>query len=284
MELEPTERQTEIARGRGTSFLSDDGLGRARGRSRTIVGVGRGQGIIEGSGTGSVGRSRARARTRAPRRSRSRNRSSSYSRSIPITNDDSNSAPQSLEDEERERLESEPGIFDLNRLCTCYYVYCQVSLLSHQIRCRNRCISKCIEIDVNENIVSEKSAAAEQLGIPFQGKESWPSYMFGMFSTFILLKDAEQAVKDVVVGKCNICQINVRGSLVATSNFKRHLDTYHLQEFVQFEDNLDKGRRLTPKINFALATNLQNQLDSCLVDLIVIDNLPLNIIRRPGFR
>ncbi len=42
MELEPTERQTEIARGRGTSFLSDDGLGRARGRSRTIVGVGRG--------------------------------------------------------------------------------------------------------------------------------------------------------------------------------------------------------------------------------------------------
>ena len=141
-----------------------------------------------------------------------------------------------------------------------------------------------IEIDVNENIVSEKSAAAEQLGIPFQGKESWPSYMFGMFSTFILLKDAEQAVKDVVVGKCNICQINVRGSLVATSNFKRHLDTYHLQEFVQFEDNLDKGRRLTPKINFALATNLQNQLDSCLVDLIVIDNLPLNIIRRPGLR
>ncbi len=95
-----------------------------------------------------------------------------------------------------------------------------------------------IEIDVNENIVSEKSAAAEQLGIPFQGKESK----------------------------------------------QRHLDTYHLQEFVQFEDNLDKGRRLTPKINFALATNLQNQLDSCLVDLIVIDNLPLNTIRRPGFR
>ena len=72
--------------------------------------------------------------------------------------------------------------------------------------------------------------------------------MLAFFSPFVLVKDSKKVAKDVIVGKCMKCKSYVRGSFLATSNFKRHLVTYRLQEFINFENNLENtGKKYSTK-------------------------------------
>lgn len=123
-------------------------------------------------------------------------------------------------------------------------------------------------------------------GTHFSGKETWPDYVFYFFSPLPLVNHAKK--KDIVAGLCISCNTYVRASVLATSNLKRHLESYNKEEFEKFESNLEESESLgnlkpQTKISFALLSTQHKQLDNCLVSLIVIDNLPLYTIRRPGF-
>lgn len=147
-------------------------------------------------------------------------------------------------------------------------------------------------------INNEDSNTPKPNWVKFLGKPSWPSYIRQFFKEFYIIP---HPTKDILTGNCKLCPSEkpgdntVRASRAATSNFKRLLESFHKNEFQEFNNNqtgtLGPSSRKPVKIEvdqpmmkIALKGRIQAQLDEKMVSMIVIDNLPLNAINRDGFR
>lgn len=78
----------------------------------------------------------------------------------------------------------------------------------------------------------------------------------------------------------------IEGNKGSFSNFKSHLMHRHKEEFENFEQNQEPACSSIRKycVSSNIAPGRQQQLDMGLAKMFAEDNLPLNLLRRKGFR
>lgn len=138
--------------------------------------------------------------------------------------------------------------------------------------------------------------------IPKYKIDSYPSYKRHFFRSFFLFGKNVQSY-------CNIClplkknnedvyiKIKskgiVKGNEKSTTNWLRHMRTSHKRELEGFESKTTQSlpnNHTSPSVtqHFAkipkFSKNRQQELDDALVKMFSYDNMPLNLLRRTGFR
>ncbi|KAK4027796.1 hypothetical protein OUZ56_016937 [Daphnia magna] len=108
----------------------------------------------------------------------------------------------------------------------------------------------------------------------------WPAYRCHFYSNW-------RKTKERVYAKCNLCLDNKNhmGIKSSFSNFIRHLQRFHKEEWDSFESS-KKSKQ--PSIRSFVSPRVPSrgrkvQLDRPLCQMVITDNLPLNIVRRQGF-
>jgi len=121
----------------------------------------------------------------------------------------------------------------------------------------------------------------DSVSIPHSQFLKWPAYRCHFYSDW-------RKTKERVYSKCNLCLDNkyLMGFPSSFSNFIRHLKRFHKEEWDYFESSREsKQPSITSFVSPQVASSgRQQQLDRLLCQMIITDNLPLNIVRRQGFR
>ncbi|KZS20284.1 Uncharacterized protein APZ42_013065 [Daphnia magna] len=121
----------------------------------------------------------------------------------------------------------------------------------------------------------------DSVAMPDSQCVKWPAYRCHFYSNW-------RKTKERVYAKCNLCldnkyHIGIKSSF---SNFIRHLQRFHKEEWDSFESSKESKQ---PSIRSLVSPRVPSrgrkvQLDRLLCQMVITDNLPLNIVRRQGFR
>ena len=131
--------------------------------------------------------------------------------------------------------------------------------------------------NLDDNPVGELIPAFQQM--------NWPSWRNKFFSGWIICSGTMKTI----AAKCKLCEKFQCGSKDSFSNFQRHLNRSHKEDFEAFTNSMKVPDEKQPKISiFTEGTPMnqtkRNQIDEALTSMIVVDNLPISTVRKEGFQ
>jgi hypothetical protein len=121
--------------------------------------------------------------------------------------------------------------------------------------------------------------------MPAFEKTKWPLWREKCWKNWRILHS-----KGTVYAQCVYCKDEKyhNGSTDSFSNFLRHLRRFHEEEYEKTKAGRKSNSSDQSSMKNFLATNIpkdrQKKIDNLIAEMIVLDNLPLTILQREGFR